>query len=364
MSWIQDNKVPAAILGVSGAGVIGLGVLLYTAYGSYSDSLATFDTVNASLATLKGAPLAPTQQNLAAKKALVDEYQAAAGKLNLVLTKLQVPDQPTTDTDFQAKLKAKIADAKKKAAELKVGLPAEFNLAFDKYTSELPKSNEVATELSGYLNAVDEIVRLLMVSGIRRIDVLERSDLPSESDAAPAPKAPARQAQAQRTPPAGRPGTPGRATAAPVAEKATTAHQVRVVLTADQAALQLIISKLANPSDMPEMPYFPVLRLLRIENERQDGPLRSEMAAATAGPIDPVTGMPATAKQPASQTPTAEGAAPAAQSNVIPTATPAPPDSVPVLGKEGIRAFLEIDLVKFLQPAAPAAPAATPQRTR
>lgn len=361
MSWIQDNKVPAAILGVSGVGVIGLGVLLFNAYGSYSDNLATFDSVNNSLASLKGAPLAPTQENLAAKKALVDEYQASASKLNLVLTKLQVPDQPTTDTDFQAKLKAKIADAKKKASELKVLLPAEFNLAFDKYTSELPKSNEVATELSGYLNAVDEIVRLLMVSGIKRIDVLERSDLPSESDAAPAPKTPPR--QAQRTP-AGRPGTPVRAAAAPVAEKATSAHQVRVVLTADQAALQLIMSKLANPSDMPEMPYFPVLRLLRIENERQEGPLRSEVAAATAGPIDPVTGLPVAAKPPAPPAATPEGTAPAAPSNVIAAATPAPADSVPVLGKEAIRAFLEIDLVKFLQPAAPAAPAATPQRTR
>ena len=104
-------------------------------------------------------------------------YTDAVGKLSLVLYKLQPDDKPITNTDFQAKLKSKIADVKKVGGNR---LPAEFNMAFDQYIAELPKSDQIATELSTYLDAVDEIVKMLLKSGIKSIDLLERAELPSE----------------------------------------------------------------------------------------------------------------------------------------------------------------------------------------
>lgn len=319
MSWIQQNKVPAAILGVSAAGVAGLGFLLFSAYSSYSTTLEQFDTTNNSLAALKSAVLAPTPENLALKQGLVKEFTDASGKLSLVLNKLQVENKPTTDTEFQAKLKAKIAESRKVAGERGMGLPAVYNLGFDRYTSELPKSNEQATDLSGYLDAVDQLVNGFARAGVKQVDMIERSELDSEKSEPTKPAAAAKK------------GPPGRPGAAPVAApKLTERRQVRTVLTLDQAALQVLLSNLASPS---EMPYFTVVRLLRIENERQEGPLRADMniiAPPAPGP-EPVV---------------ANGTAPAKP--VTAATRPAPADSVAVLGNEKLKVFLEVDLVYFL----------------
>lgn len=324
MSWIQNNKVPAAILGLSAAGAAGLGYMLFSAYSDYSANLEQFNSLNGSLATLKSAPLAPTPENLALKQGLVKEFTDSADKLSLVLNKLQVEVKPTTDTEFQAKLKSKIAESRKLAGTLGVGLPAEYNLAFDRYTAELPKSAEMATELSGYLDAVDEIVNTVMKSGVKQVDMLERSELDSEKgeSAKPAPRT------------AVRPGRPGAAAPAPAAVKMADRRQVRMMLTTDQAALQKLMSSLASPS---EMPHFTVVRLLRIENERQEGPLRADLNILP----------------PANPSGEGEAAAPAAAGASAPAraaAKPAPVDAIAVLGNERLRVFIELDLVSFLKP--------------
>ncbi len=324
MSWIQDNKVPAAILGLTGAGVVGLGVVLFNAWSAAGSALEEFDSVNTSLANLKSQPLAPTDENLAQKKALVDEYGTSVGKLSKVLYTLQPEDKPITNTDFQAKLKSKVAEVKKVGAGR---LPAEFNLGFDQYLSELPKSDAVASELSTYVDAVDEIVRLTLKSGVKAVDLLERSQLASEKGDADRAKQ-----QASR-PSATRGGRAGAAAAPAQAPSITERRQVRLTIRTDQAGLQSLLSAFASPS---EMPFFTVVRLLRIENEAQLGPVRSTLAApGESGAADPNAAAPAEG---------AEGSKPASG------VQPAPADSQVVLGRETLRAFLELDLVKFLPP--------------
>lgn len=327
MSWIQDNKVPAAILGLTGAGVVGLGLMLFNAWSGASSAQEEFDMANASLARLKGASLAPTPENLAQKQKLVQEYTSEVGKLSLVLYKLQPEDKPTSNTEFQAKLKARIAEIKKAGGGR---LPAEFNLAFDQYTSELPKSDQVAAELSTYLDSIEEITRLLLKSGVKSVDQLERSPLASEKSEADKQS---RQAKAK--------GTAKGAGQASSALNITERRQVRVVVRADQGALQTLLSSLASPS---EMPFFTVARLVRIENEAQVGPPRVATGGSADAPTDPAAA-PAEAGQPA----------PAEAKPTAPGIQPAAPDSHVVLGRETLRAFIEIDLVKFLNPQASAA---------
>jgi hypothetical protein len=342
MSWIRENKTPAAIIGVSAAGAIALGVMLFNTYSSYSTSLESFDSLNSNIARMKGAPLAPTPQNLEAKRALVADYTASVNKLALVVLRLQNAAAPITNTEFQAKLKSKIAAIRKLATDHSVALPPEFNLAFDRYNAELPKSNEVATELSSYLDGIYALVELLIESGVNRIEVLDRSDLPSEKDAPAAPANTAAKAGNKKG--AARPGA---APAAPV--KATERYQVRVVAMADQGPLQVLIGKLASPSETPKMPYFPIVRVLRIENERQEGPVvQSGTPAPPPAPPPP---------QPeAAPSGTAAPAGAPAQPVAVAAVTPAPPDSVMVLGGEKLKVFMEIDLVRFL--TAPSAAAA------
>ncbi len=331
MSWIQDNKGPAAVLGLTGVGVIGLGVMLFNAWSGASAAQEEFDMVNTSLSRLKSTALAPTEANLTKKQQIVQEYEAAVGKLSLVLYKLQPEDKPTTNTEFQAKLKTRIAEIKKLGGGK---LPAEFNLAFDQYTSELPKSDQVAAELSSYLDAVEEIVKLVLKSGAQSLIMLERSPLTAEKGESEKPRATSK-SKAK--------GAAAKATA-PQTVSITERKQVRLAVRADQAALQTLLSSLASPS---EMPFFTVARLVRIENESQIGPAR--LLQASAAPVGTDPSVPAEA----SAAPAAPASGEAAPTK--PGLTPAAPDSQVVLGREYLRAFLEIDLVKFLNPQTAAA---------
>ncbi len=317
MSWIQQNKAPAAIIGVSVAGAAGLGFMLFQSWTGFSGKLEEFNMLNSSIAGLNSAVLAPTPENLALKQRLVGDFTNEAGRLQTVLTTLQrdVKVESISDTGFQAKLKTRIAEIRKLAGNA-MGLPAEFNLAFDRYNSELPPSNEVATELSGYLDAVEGIVTVMVASGVSQLDMIERSELPSEKGAA-APKS-------------RRPGQPA------AAPELVERRQVRAMITADQSALQVLLSKLASPS---EMPHFTVVRLVRIENERQEGPLRAEIGLHTLVPEENAGDAPPPVVAPA------DGQE--QENKTIAAVKPAGQDAVNVLGEEKLRAYLEIDLVSF-----------------
>jgi hypothetical protein len=317
MDWIRENKSLAAILGVILAATLGLGYVLFDAWSGYTETKESYLGLGSQIAGLRSSRLAPTEENLKAKKALVDEYASLVNQLGGALVILQPPVQPIKDIEFQAKLKTKIAEARKAATLSKMNLPADFAFGFDDYTAGLPKSAEAAAELSSFLDAVDELVRLFMKCGVESVDLLERSKLPQELDQTAS--------NAQR----------GVAVPA-ILEK----RQVSVILTLDQGPLQLLISRLANPSDMP---FFTSLRLLRIENEKQDGPLRAEVKLPEASTTNPSGGSGAAAAV------TPDQAKPT--SDEIKPPPPAPVDSVPVIGKERLKVRMEIDLVKFLDAA-------------
>ena len=309
MDWIRENKPLAAILGVIIVGSLALGYLLYDAWSTYEETKEGYLGVGNQVAALEGARLAPTQANLEAKKKMVEEYAQVVDRLGKTLLILQPPITPIKDIEFQAKLKTKISDARQ-ATQSKMQLPADFAFGFEDYTKSLPISDAAAAELSGYLDAMDELVKLFLKCNVHSLDELQRSKLAVESPAAPA-------MQGQMQP----------ATAA-ILEK----RQISAVVTLDQGTLQMLVGRLASPS---EMPYFTNLRLLRIENQRQDGPLRSEVRLPNKQ-ISPVATSDTAAKE---------------QSDEIRPPDPAPVDTVPVFGQEALKVRLELDLVKFLDGA-------------
>lgn len=325
MDWIRENKPLAAILGVILAGSLALGYLLFGAWSQYTETHEGYLGLGSQVSALNSARLAPTPDNLKNKQALVDEYAALVNRLGGALLIMQPTEQPIKDIEFQAKLKLKITEARNSAAVAGMSLPPEFAFGFDDYTNNLPKSAAAAAELSGYLDALEELMKLFQKCGVISVDLLERSKLAVEQESAGS------------RPPQGnaRPGMQAQqAAAAPILEK----RQISVIATLDQGALQLLVSRLANPADMP---YFTSLRLLRIENERQDGPVRSDVHAPEAPP------------------PPGGDVTPAASDEIKPP-PPAPADSVPIVGKERLKVRMEIDLVKFLSiaqvGAAPSAP--------
>lgn len=346
MDWIRENKMISTLAGVMAAGVLVLGYLLFEAWGGYSTAMDEYSALGQQIAQIKGLALAPTEQNLKAKQALVDEYGANVSKLGGALLILQPASAPTKQAEFQTKLKDRVVQLKNLAQKQKVSLPPDFALGFSEYLGTLPTSDSVATELSGYLDGVEAIVKLAVTSKVKSIDLLERASLADEKQAAP------RQPQASAgRPAAAPPGSRPAATSASLIEK----RNVSIVMTLDQAALQLILSRLANPDDMKVRPevdqsYFTSLRVLRVENQTKEGPIRRDSsgalsadAAATPPPAPPAP----TENQPAADS---------ANKALLPP-PPAPADSVPVIGQELLKVQMEIDLVKFSDaikvPAAP-----------
>ncbi|OYW30132.1 MAG: hypothetical protein B7Z47_03960 [Chthoniobacter sp. 12-60-6] len=312
MDWIRENKPLAAILGVIIVGSLALGYLLFGAWSTYSETKDGYLGLGNQVAGMKSARLAPTEENLKAKQAQVDEYAMLVNTLGRTVLLLQPKVEPIKDIEFQDKLKTKISEVRK-AVQSRMQIPPEFAFGFDEYNNSLPKSAAAATELSGYLDAMDELVKLFIKCGVRSVDLLERSKLPIETQGATAAQGASPRMQGQM--------------AASILEK----RQISVNLTLEQGPLQRLVSSLATT----EMPYFTSLRVLRIENQRLDGPLRSEIRVPVA-----------------EANPNAAAATEAAATDEIKPPPPALPDAVPVFGEELLRVRMEIDLVKFLDAAA------------
>jgi hypothetical protein len=336
MDVIKENKTLAAILGVMVVGGLGLVALLVTSYLGFTSSMEQFETASNAVATLKGAKLFPSEENVKEKEASVVEYEQAVNTLGTVLLKLQQPVAPLSETEFQAKLKSGIARVKGAAGNA-TKLPKEFAFGFDTYTSSLPKSAQVATELGDYLAAVEAVTDLAIASGVASIDSIARSELQVEKGAPPpAPPPPTKKGGAK--------SAAGKGTGKAVKEiaKVVERRTLTLTLTADQAPLQKLMNELASPS---RMPYFTVVRQLRIENEKQEGPLRGSLSLAPP----PDAGLPAPTEPLPGGTP---DAAAAPKVEVIEPAKPAAPDAQAVFGDEKLKIYLEIDIVRYLEPAA------------
>ncbi len=356
MDWIRANKSLAAILGVAIAGAIGLGAYAVMGYMAYGESLEAMQTLSGKVASMEKAKLYPSEENVAAKDEKVSAYEDEVSKLGRTLLTLQkdVTSPPITDTDFQGKLKQNIAEFRQKADTARMAIPKDFAFGFDTYTRSLP-APAATQDLNDYFDGVNAIVTSLFDNGVRKIDTISRTELAVEKGAA-APKQPKKVAppppapKVTKTKP-GKGGKGKKAAAAPkppveiaqVVEKRT----VSLDIVTDQAPLQKVLNALASASAMK---HFTVLRLLRIENEKQEGPLTNGRPKSgsqgfdiknSAGLVTPVVETP----------PTGENAAAAtAKAEVIEVAKPAEPDAEKVLGGEMLRVHLEIDVVRFLEP--------------
>jgi hypothetical protein len=337
MDWIRQNKSLATIVGVFLVGSLAIGGVLLMANSSYSTSLDEMTSLSGKVTMQEKASLYPSEANLETLAEKVSGYEDAVSNLGGVLLKLQPPVKEITDTDFVAKLKTRIADVRKKAGDTSIKLPKDFAFGFDTYTKGLPPTPEAARQLNDYFETVDAVVNTALDAGIVSLDNLVRSELIVEKPNAPAPKAEAPEPKKKSKTPTkikGKPVKPAKEIA-----KVVERRQLTLSMTTDQKAFQALTNALASPS---KMPYFTVVRVLRVENEKQDGPFRN----AVIPPPEPVP-----SADPAPVKPAADGAPAAPQAEVIAAPKPAAPDAIAVMGKELLKVYFEIDLVRFLAPA-------------
>jgi hypothetical protein len=341
MDWIRANKTLATIAGIFLAGALGLGVVLLLAHFSYGDSLEKLTSLGNKVASQERASLYPNEANVTALEAKVSSYEDAVSNLGNVLLKLQIPAKDITDTDFQAKLKQQIADIRAKADGTKLKLPKDFAFGFDAYTVSLPRSPEAAKELNDYFDAVSSVVNAALAAGVSSIDTIQRSELTVEKGTPAPAREPAKSTKTKSKAKA----KPGSKAPKPPKEitKVVERRQLTLTLTTDQRPLQELMNVLASPG---KMPYFTVVRNLRVENEKQDGPLRNI-------PIPAPPSSETNAPKESAPKEGAEGAAPKAE--VIMAPKPEHPDAMAVIGGERLKVFLEIDLIRYVEPAPEAA---------
>lgn len=350
---MRENSKLVTIMAIFGLAALGLGVFLWLSHGKYATALEEMDSLGKKVSNMEKAPLYPNEANVTQLDEKVTAYEGEVGKLSTVLMKLQPEVKAVTDTDFQSKLKTRIAEIKTQATN-RMTLPKDFAFGFDAYTQSLPRSPEAARELGDFFDAVDAVVVSALENDVRSIDKLERSELTVESAAPPPPPPPP-------PPPSSKSKSKtksksGKAVAPPKElAKAVERRELRLTFTGDQKAIMGLSNALASASSMK---YFTVARIVRIENEKQEGPSRGPSPAG--GGETPVGGGKSTASiSPATDTPVApadgaapaEGAAPAApKAEVIEVAKAAPPDATAVMGAEMLKAYFEIDIIRFVEP--------------
>lgn len=348
MNWIKENKSLAGILGVMIVGTLGLAALLFMSFTAYNNSVEKWKTTSENVKRLKSAKLYPSEANVSAKEKMVTDYAEKVNLLRATLldAKVQQPVKPISETEFQAKLKDRANTVKRLAEGSQVLLPADFALGFDEYTGTLPRTPEVAADLNIHLDVMEKLVSSLIQSGIKSVDMLERTKLPNEKAAVAAPVA----VKPTKSKSSAKGKNKTIITAAAAAEPVLDRYPIKLMLTTDQGPFQNLMNTLSNPS---KMPHFLVVRQLRVENEKLDGPLKSEIRISRDGG--------ASAEAPVSApAPEASGAPAGAQVIVPPKASPK--DAITIMGEEKIKLYLEVDYIRF-RPSAeieePAAPAAT-----
>ncbi len=347
MDWIKEHKTLSGILGVILAGFIALAVMLWGSYSAYAEALETHGNTDKKLGRLESLPLYPNKENLDAKSQLVSQYEAEVTKLQKTLLNLQPPLVEISETDFQAKLKQRMAETRQKAGanEETSRIPKNFAFGFDIYVNSLPAAG-TAKDLNDYLDGVDAIVQLALDSGVKKIDSLTRSDLPSEKGGAAS--APTQSSTSSFVKPAPSSSAAGRKPAAEEAPKTQVVErrQVTMKVVADQGPLQALLNGLASAS---KMHYFTVVRVLRIENEKMDGPSRALSVPAKTETAPPATGLGAISDPEAVEAPKPAGP------EVVIAPAAAPVDAIAVMGQEQLHAYLEIDIVRYLPAGSTAA---------
>ena len=341
MNWAQENKKLAGIIGVMVAGGLGLGVWLYLSWSGYSGATEQWSQVQSRINTIRGKKVAPTPENVAIRDRHLAEYAEKVNQLRGALLAVQQGAKPISETEFQARLKDRAAEMKRlaKATGMKE-LPDEFALGFEKYSTQPPRSPEMAAELNIHLDAVEKLVATAIEAGVTSIDLLERTKLENEDIQAP-PKAPAVK------PKSGRVSTKKGAkkpviTEAAASEPVLDRYPIKLLVTTDQGPFQNLINTVCHPG---KMPYFLVTRLVRVENTRIDGPTKDEINQRMASAAQAGAG----ALAPKPPEPVKPGAPPAAP--VIEPPKPATPDAFDIMGREQLKVYLEIDYIRF-RPAA------------
>jgi hypothetical protein len=182
MNWIRANKFLTGFIAVMVVGVGALGYLLYSSWNTYNDVTDQYTEQANALHQLQSRVPYPDEDNLAKyqqeKGAMVDATHALATQLS----KMVLPIEDMTPSDFQDHLRVTAQAVNADAEKAHVKLPAKFALNFDQYQTS-PPTDAAAAPLGRQLAALKIAMEILINEHVDEVTGLTRATLPQEGAA-------------------------------------------------------------------------------------------------------------------------------------------------------------------------------------
>jgi hypothetical protein len=323
MNWARNNRFLAGYLVVMVIGICLLGFLLYSSYGRYSEVSAEYHTQVTELQRLQHLTPYPDARNLQSYVEVKKSYSVAVADLQRQLAAMEPPPEvpPPTPLQFQDRLRRVVDEVSKSAQQFGVTLPDDFYLGFEQYRGALPDT-AVTPALSAELDAIRDLLEILIKERIQALTLIKRAPLPHETGGGASPE----------------PGRPGRPNLGPPpAPNLVTRNAVELEFTCLPNPFRESLNRITAASRL----YL--VTALRVKNEVDIGPPRG-------GGDQTPGGAPA---NPRRDVPPPPPGAPAADQNGVPTQPlpeKGPPELRYVVGLERITVAARIDLVKVAPP--------------
>jgi len=309
MSWIKENQFTAGLAAVT---LLGVGGLYSWGSGSQDKTALALEahrTAAAQIARYETGRLYPSEANRDLKRKAVNDYSDQATELrDLMVGFAPKPGPVIASNVFGTELQAATARVRTAFDASKTGLPAGFLLGFEPYSANI--ANEDATNLLAYqVGAMEWLFGKLADARPASLINVYRKPLPEEKG----------QAYAYA--------------------KGEVARDLAMEITFSGSAntLREFIGTLVDSKE-----YYFIPRILRVENEKQTGPIRSDAqfkTTSTSTAADAVLD------------PAAFDEKPAGELALDPVLGEDPPAAEPilkqVLGDELLKVFLRIDLRVF-----------------
>ena len=270
MDWIRNNKFMAGFLAFMVAGVGALGYLLYTSYSHYDEVAQQYDKQVTELKRLQQLQPFPDDKGLKKFTELRRSYASAVSTLQAKLAAYEPPPEnpPLTPIQFADKLRKSVEDVTGSAQNVGMALPENFYLGFEQYRGAPPEA--AATPLlSEELDAINDLVALLLKQHVEHLTAISRGRLPHEAGAV-------RRSRRLPPPPAG----PASRHESP-ADDLVVRYPVDISFTAQPSALRAILNEITAAKRL----Y--VIRAIQVKNQMDKAPLREDPNAAVVGGTDP-----------------------------------------------------------------------------
>lgn len=285
-----------------------------------SESKLSWDDHIRTIKTLSKKEPTPKPKAVADMKEMVQNYEKSINELYQGLNKFQKPlDTSMNSVGFKDAFSQKVEEFRAFAREKNFEIidQEEFKIGFDVYENTVPPL-EIVGVLNYELGAIDYLLRLLISSGVESLDYFKRDLIPGEANG---PKE-----QAIRT---------------------VHKYPVRVGIRTTHKAFQNLMNSLSKDSE-----YFYVVRILKVSNETEEGPLK-----VAEGFSQPQSFVHSESREPATLEQLQDWGEGIEELEVIENNAKlagyekSGEDSRVLLGEEKLKVFMVIDITRFIDPS-------------